>query len=323
MGTSNCSHILMKLAKYIGDLLYEYECIVIPDFGGFVTKNKPAEIQPVQNHFIPPKKEIVFNAHLKTNDGLLINHVARCEKLSYTDARIAVERFVKRCQEELKNGKRIRFQKVGTVYMGEEQTLQFDPDLSQNYLADSYGMNSFISPVISRSATRPISGTVRKDRNAKYVVREEAKKQHTPKYIRVNVSLIVITLAIAALLVFKYDKVKYYADNYASIIPFLDKKSDVPAGENTKIDETVAVITLVDKLNPSKGGKKTPENKNTNKNSQEPDTTEKTDNATPGMKPPSKKTRKTPNKKQGDSEKVIEEQKQDGTIATAQAESRF
>ena len=77
----------MKIAKYIADLLFEYECIVIPGFGGLITKEIPAQIHPVQHHFIPPSKEIVFNVHLKTNDGLLVNHIARQENLTYIEAK--------------------------------------------------------------------------------------------------------------------------------------------------------------------------------------------------------------------------------------------
>lgn len=305
----------MKLAKYIGDLLFEYECIVIPGLGGFITKSVPAEIQTIQNHFIPPKKDIVFNAYLKTNDGLLINHVAKAESLSYTDARIAVERFVNRCKKELNNGKRIRFQKVGLIYMGVENTLQFEADTSQNYLADSYGLTSFISPAIKRSGIRPIANKiVKKTRDAKYVVREEAKKQHSPKYIHINVSLVVILLAVASVFYFKYGTVKELYHNYASFIPFLDttKQQTILPDSTLKINEPLAnVITLIDRLNPAKGGRKGPEIKTNNKKSGTEIVIEKASDA-PSINSPEKKTLKmTPTKKEDNKERVIEEQTPD------------
>lgn len=317
----------MKLAKYIGDLLFEYECIVIPGFGGFITKSIPAEIQPIQNHFIPPKKDIVFNVHLKTNDGLLINHVAKAESLSYTDARLAVERFVNRCNKELSNGKRIRFNKVGLIYLGVENTLQFEPDTSQNYLADSYGLSSFISPTIKRTTSRPIAAKpVKKDRNAKYVVREEAKAQNAPRYIRINVSVVIILVAIASIVYFKYGTVKEYYQNYSSLIPFLDNSTNKNViVDNTSVNEPVAdVITLVDRLNPTKGGRKNPENKNTNKSSGgEVDSVEKPDN-TPGIKSPIKKdTKMAPTKKDEETDKNIEEQKENGSQANTTIKPQF
>ena len=309
----------MKLAKYIGDLLFEYECIVIPDFGGFITKSIPAEIQTIQNHFIPPKKDIVFNAHLKTNDGLLINHVAKAESLSYTDARIAVERFVNRCKEELNNGKRIRFQKVGLIYLGAENTLQFEADTSQNYLSDSYGLTSFISPAIKRSSIRPIaSKKAPKTRNAKYVVREEAKKQDSPKYIHINVSFVIILLALGSMFYFKYGTVKELYHNYASFIPFLDttKNQNILPDTTLKINEPLAnnVITLVDRLNPSKGSRKNVGPKTNNKSSAtETVITEKASDVS-SIKAPVKNTLKsTPTKKEENTDKQEQEQEQEQT----------
>jgi len=69
----------MKIARYIGDLLYDYECVVIPGLGGFLTNDKPASIQPNTHYFHPPFKQVMFNAYLKTNDGLLVNYIAREE----------------------------------------------------------------------------------------------------------------------------------------------------------------------------------------------------------------------------------------------------
>ncbi|MBU1013711.1 MAG: SPOR domain-containing protein [Bacteroidetes bacterium] len=219
----------MKVARYIGDLLFKYECIVIPGFGGFITKEIPAKIHPVQNYFVPPSKDIVFNAHLKANDGLLINHIASSEKITYLEAKKTLDRFVEQCESALKNGKRIHFRKVGTLFLNEAGFKQFAPDGTQNYLADSYGLKSFISPPIKRSTTgRPIvKKQIPQDRKAEHVYeRPQIKKPIAkpkakgPKYIRINVSAVVILLIASAFLIFRFNHVKEYYKNYSSLIPF-------------------------------------------------------------------------------------------------------
>ncbi len=217
----------MKIARYIGDLLFEYECIVIPGFGGFITKEIPAKIHPVQNHFIPPTKEIVFNAHLKVNDGLLINHIASSEKITYAEARNSLENFVQKCEEALKDGKRINFRKVGSIFLDEKGFKSFEADSTQNYLADSYGLKSFISPPIKRNiGGRPIKKQVNKDRKTAEVhqktkvEKQVKKKSNEPRYIRLNVSAIVILIFISALVIFRFATVKEYYNNYSSLIPF-------------------------------------------------------------------------------------------------------
>ena len=219
----------MKVARYIGNLLFQYECIVIPGFGGFITKEIPAKIHPVQNHFAPPSKDIVFNVHLKANDGLLINHIAKAEKITYLEAKNKLENFVLQCEAALKNGKRIHFRKVGTICLDEAGFKQFEADSTQNYLADSFGLKSFISPPIKRTITgRPIIKQSAPDRKAADVHHQTGARKNTakpkvegPRYIRINVSAVVILILMSAFIFFKFTEVKKYYNNYSSFIPFL------------------------------------------------------------------------------------------------------
>ena len=73
----------MTLANYISDLLYRYECVIVPNFGGFVTNNKSAKIDSANQVLQPPYKQITFNSHLKNNDGLLANYIASIDKIDY------------------------------------------------------------------------------------------------------------------------------------------------------------------------------------------------------------------------------------------------
>lgn len=140
----------MRIARHIVSLLFDYECVVIPGFGGFITKTHHAEVHPVKHQFKPPFKEVVFNPHLRTNDGLLLNHIARTENLSYQDAKRRLDRFVLKCLRELGNGRRIAFRKVGVLYYDDQQQIIFEADQSQNFLASSFGLSGFVSPAIKR-----------------------------------------------------------------------------------------------------------------------------------------------------------------------------
>ncbi len=214
----------MKIAKYISNLLFEYECIVIPGLGGFITKEIPASIHPTQHSFSPPSKEVVFNIHLKTNDGLLINHLAQSENISYTDSKLRVDNFVNKCKTAFEKGKKIRFHKIGVLYKNDEENIQFEPDKSQNYLADSFGLTSFISPAIKRETTRQKIEKKFKDRKAapeKSIKKTEVKdKGKNPKYIKINVFGLLLFIAVVAFCTFKFNLVKDYYNNYAGFIPF-------------------------------------------------------------------------------------------------------
>lgn len=140
----------MKIAFYIADLLFEHECVVIPGLGGFISKEHPASVHPVKHQFKPPYKEIVFNPHLRANDGMLLNFIAQKEELSYADAKQKLDKFVLKCLEELGNGRRITFRNIGFIQYDEHKQILFQADESQNYLGSSFGLTGFVSPAIKR-----------------------------------------------------------------------------------------------------------------------------------------------------------------------------
>lgn len=164
----------MKIASSIADLLFEHECVVIPGLGGFITKNHPAEIHSIKHQFKPPHKEIVFNQHLRANDGMLLNYIAQKEALAYADAKKKMDRFVLRCLDEMEHGRRITFRNIGSIYYDNHKQVVFDADTTQNYLADSFGLTGFVSPMILREDFKQkLEQTMRQQRE------EKQRKLHT------------------------------------------------------------------------------------------------------------------------------------------------
>ncbi|HBL75036.1 MAG: hypothetical protein A2W90_07425 [Bacteroidetes bacterium GWF2_42_66] len=131
----------VEIASYIKELLLLNDCVVIPDFGGFVSNYKPAQIK--HNRFMPPSKEIAFNPKLQKNDGLLINYISEKEGLEYFEAKLKVETFVDESLLKLENYERLTFEDVGQLYYDRMENLLFEPVANQNLLVDSFGLESF------------------------------------------------------------------------------------------------------------------------------------------------------------------------------------
>ncbi len=140
-------------AKYISELLYRYECVILPGFGAFLTRRQPAIIQEATHSFFPPKKLISFNRQLQNNDGLLGNYVASAENISYTDAVAKIQRYVLTLNEKMAQGQRIELENIGAFFTSVEDTLQFEPLQEVNYLTEAFGLTTFVSPVIKREVT--------------------------------------------------------------------------------------------------------------------------------------------------------------------------
>jgi len=142
----------MQLETYISDLLYRYECVIIPDFGAFLTQPVSAKVNTSSNTFYPPKKVLSFNEQLKNNDGLLANYIADVEKTPYEVAVKKIAKKTKSLKSYLSQGETLSFKNIGDISLNNEGNITFQPSYHLNYLTDAFGLAQFVSPNISREA---------------------------------------------------------------------------------------------------------------------------------------------------------------------------
>lgn len=140
----------MQLETYIGDLLYRYECVVIPEFGAFLTQSISAKINDKNNTFYPPSKLVSFNEQLKTNDGLLANYVADIDNIPYESALLKVIKLTERLKFRLLQGDTIKLKNIGDIVLNNENKISFEPSNNSNFLTDAFGLSQFVLPIISR-----------------------------------------------------------------------------------------------------------------------------------------------------------------------------
>jgi len=230
----------MKIARYVGELLFDYECVVIPGLGGFIAEDRSVKINKVTDKFSPPYRKIHFNLHLIANDGLLVNFVAAEENITYKVAKQRVDKFVFLCHKALDQGKKINFKHIGSIFFDEDKNIVFKQDETINYNADSFGLTSLVSPSVRRATDEEkikkvvksaIDRTRQKEKTAKRVdekpdikkERSNYKMQATrrPNPIR---NQIIFLLVIAFMMGIGYtymrrDAMMYYFDKYSSRIP--------------------------------------------------------------------------------------------------------
>jgi nucleoid DNA-binding protein len=140
----------MQLETYISDLLYRYECVIIPNFGAFLTQFVSAKINDETNTFYPPSKVVSFNEQLKKNDGLLVSYIADVEKISYESAIEKVEKVTRELKSNLAQGETILLKNIGKIVLTNEGKISFEPSNSSNYLTQAFGLYQFVSPSVTR-----------------------------------------------------------------------------------------------------------------------------------------------------------------------------
>ncbi len=183
-----------QIWQIIKDLLHEHDCVIVPNFGGFVGNREPARIDQISHLITPPAKRIVFNQNLKTNDGLLVNRVAQQLQLAYIDALKTIDEWVEQIKNELQKNKSYEVNYFGTFRLNADANFVFLPDKQNTYLPSSFGLAPLqTEPVAARTVK---ANKVRVFKERKDIKR--VKKSNGKIWRRSLTAVVVLTLGVNA-----------------------------------------------------------------------------------------------------------------------------
>jgi cell division septation protein DedD len=231
----------LDISGYIQDLLWDYECVIIPGFGGILATYHPAEMVLAEHVIYPPAKYLAFNEYLTNSDGLLINHICRSEQISYTDATEQVETWVKKTKNLLINSEEIYLPKIGRFHRDVEKKLRFEPDTSINYLASAYGLRKVIAEPILRNKSADTIEVMELHR-ASYTLPKANKKW-------AMAAVIILFLALGTIINLMYQgvDVKPLNLNAASVLGFLE---NFQKPNELNPEPKVSINNVIPTLNP-------------------------------------------------------------------------
>lgn len=161
---------MKTVEQVILNLLFKHDCVIVPDFGGFVAKRKSAQFDAINACINPPSKQILFNVQLTQNDGLLINAFGQENGLAYYQSHHEVEASTQRWKHEINEGRVLTIRELGTFKKDTEGNIQFEQSEQFNLLLSSFGLSSitFVPRVIKVKELSEEKGTKRKSNLWKY-----------------------------------------------------------------------------------------------------------------------------------------------------------
>lgn len=133
----------MRIENYIKDLLYRYDCVIVPGLGAFVVKFENAKINSSTNTLFPPRRKLVFNGQLKSDDVLLINYISQKEYLDLEDAKKYLASYVEDLYQVLQIERSFHLKGLGEIQLTEEDQLTFAPSEKHNFHKASFGLSPF------------------------------------------------------------------------------------------------------------------------------------------------------------------------------------
>ena len=197
---------------YISELLFLHDCVILPDFGGFVGNPQSAKLNNITGVLSPPSKQILFNANLKTNDGLLITHVSNQENISQDSAKNEVANFTTQISTKLYSSKVLRIDKIGLFTLGKEGNVIFLQDSANNYSLDVFGMKATHNKTISRvnEVEEKVVSTIQNIRT----------QNRNPKVFLRAAAIIIPLIALSYLSISQQDRINNVYTQMATFNPF-------------------------------------------------------------------------------------------------------
>ncbi|NQV53553.1 MAG: SPOR domain-containing protein [Flavobacteriales bacterium] len=175
---------MVKFDQYIAALLEDHDCVIVPDFGGFVANYASAKVNPINHRFDPPYRKISFNKLLVHNDGLFGAYVARKEDERYEDSIKELKNYVLYLKKELRENKKVSIEKVGLLLLQSDGTYRFEQVKNPAFFRDGFGLESFFGKKIERKPERVLAVEPKAQRTES--VTETPPSISTPEPVKVQ-----------------------------------------------------------------------------------------------------------------------------------------
>ena len=140
-------------------MFWDHDCVMLPGLGGFVCNPRSAWYDEAKRQIVPPSRDVLFNARLTTNDGLVANELMAKRGVMYPEALKAVEALVEHLQQQLEAGTTVELPGLGKLYREEDQQVRFMADAEFERMLQSFGHASI--PLVARevAAPKPVTTT--------------------------------------------------------------------------------------------------------------------------------------------------------------------
>lgn len=173
---------MMGIASHIRDLLVEHDCVIVPDFGGFVCNYKGSTLDTATNRVVPAAKEISFNANLKTNDGLLASWMQQMDDVSYADAVSNIRQEIISWKSSMDKEGRLQIDGVGILYIDSNKRWRFEAESKTFLNLHSYGLPELVlEPVAVKVKQEDNVVSIEKENEGSREVKK--KKSNTYKWV--------------------------------------------------------------------------------------------------------------------------------------------
>ncbi len=137
-----------RLVSHIEFLLHHHNCVIIPDFGGFVV-NAVHSREGEGGAILPPACELVFNRDLTYNDGLMAQSYMKTYRLNFDSATLEIQNGVRDLKHRLYDHREVELGPLGSFTMHDDKRIVYTP--ATFYRPDFFGLSKVALKPLSES----------------------------------------------------------------------------------------------------------------------------------------------------------------------------
>lgn len=115
-----------QLISHIEFLLHDHNCVIIPDFGGFVVNGVSPQRDGIAV-FHAPVCELVFNRDLTHNDGLIAQLYMKNGNMTFESAMQKVAQDIQLLKRQLREQRHVDMGKLGAFDMHDDKRFVYTP----------------------------------------------------------------------------------------------------------------------------------------------------------------------------------------------------
>ena len=146
---------MIELERHIEILLLSNDCVIVPNFGGFMAHHVDARYDDEDGLFLPPQRTLGFNPQLTLNDSLLAQSYIEAYDISYPEALRRIADEVRELKQHIDNQGFYELNDIGTIKLNKEGKYEFSPCEAGILTPDLYGLSSFDMLPLQTTATSP------------------------------------------------------------------------------------------------------------------------------------------------------------------------
>ena len=131
---------MTEFYTFLEHLLYDHECVIIPNFGGFVVNAQGFQLNEKDGKIHPKKKCVAFNEKLKTDDRFLSTEWAKNRSISQKEASLEIVSISKELKSQLISQRELTIGALGSFTLIQENRISFSPNPDFNADLDVFGL---------------------------------------------------------------------------------------------------------------------------------------------------------------------------------------